>query len=126
MLVGAVFQLLMGCIDREWVGFVPADISLQSVLAVLYLVVFGSIIAVNCYSFLVAHVPPQKVTTYALVNPVIALALGALVLHERVSPAAILSAILVLVGVGLVLFQRRPLEQRPPPAALAAAAKLDR
>jgi len=104
---------------------VPAHISLQSALAVLYLVVFGSIIAVNCYSFLVAHVPAQKVTTYALVNPVIALALGALVLHERVSPVAILSAILVLVGVALVLFQRRPLEQRPPPAALAAATELD-
>jgi drug/metabolite transporter (DMT)-like permease len=125
MQAGAVFQLLMGCIDREWVGFVPAHISLQSALAVLYLVVFGSIIAVNCYSFLVAHVPAQKVTTYALVNPVIALALGALVLHERVSPVAILSAILVLVGVALVLFQRRPLEQRPPPAALAAATELD-
>jgi drug/metabolite transporter (DMT)-like permease len=125
MLAGAVFQLLMGCLDREWVGFVPAHISLQSVLALLYLVVFGSIIAVNCYSFLVAHVPAQKVTTYALVNPVIALALGTLVLHERVSPAAILSAILVLVGVALVLFQRRPVEQRPPPAALATAAELD-
>jgi len=125
MLAGAAFQLLMGCIDREWIGFVPARISLQSVLAVLYLVVFGSIIAVNCYSFLVAHVPAQKVTTYALVNPVIALGLGAMVLHERISPVAIVSAVLVLVGVALVLFQRRPMEQRPPPAALAAAAELD-
>lgn len=125
MLAGAAFQLLMGGIDREWIGFVPAHISLQSVFAVLYLVVFGSIVAVNCYSFLVAHVPPQKVTTYALVNPVIALALGAIVLHEKISPAAILSAILVLVGVALVLFQRRALEQRPPPAALPAATELE-
>ena len=70
--------------------------------------------------------PAQKVTTYALVNPVIALTLGVLVLHERVSPAAILSAIMVLVGVALVLFQRRPVEQRPPPAALATATELDR
>ena len=111
MLTGAVFQLLMGCIDREWIGFVPAHISLPSVLAVLYLVVFGSMVAVNCYSFLVAHVPAQKVTTYALVNPVIALGLGAIVLNEKITPAAILSAILVLVGVGLVLFQRRALGQ---------------
>ncbi|MGC2461952.1 MAG: EamA family transporter [Steroidobacteraceae bacterium] len=69
--------------------------------------------------------PPQKVTTYALVNPVIALALGAIVLHEKISPAAILSAVLVLVGVALVLFQRRAVEQRPPPAALAAATELE-
>jgi len=72
--------------------------------------VFGSLVAVNCYSFLVAHVPAQKVTTYALVNPVIALALGAVVLGENITPAAILSGILVLVGVALVLFQRSALE----------------
>jgi len=125
MLAGAVFQLLMGCIDREWIGFVPAHVSMQSVLAVLYLVVFGSLVAVNCYSFLVAHVPAQKVTTYALVNPVIALALGAMVLGEKITPAAIVSGILVLVGVALVLFQRPAAGQRPAPAALRAAAELD-
>jgi drug/metabolite transporter (DMT)-like permease len=115
MLAGAAFQLLMSVIDREWTGFVPAHVSPQSVLAVGYLVVFGSLVAVNCYSFLVARVPAQKVTTYALVNPVIALALGAVMLGESVTPAAILSGILVLVGVALVLFQRTPLEQEPQP-----------
>ena len=108
MLAGGLFQLAMSVIDQEWSGFQPSRIQLQSVLAVLYLVVFGSLIAVNCYSFLVAHVSAQKVTTYALVNPVIALALGAIVLHERITPSAIVSTVLVLAGVGLVLFQRRP------------------
>jgi drug/metabolite transporter (DMT)-like permease len=121
MLAGAVFQLLMACLTREWIGFVPANISLQSLLAVAYLVVFGSLVAVNCYSFLVAHVPAQKVTTYALVNPVIALLLGALVLHEKITPVAIVSAILVLVGVALVLFQRRQVAQPAPSPAMAAA-----
>jgi drug/metabolite transporter (DMT)-like permease len=107
MFAGGLFQLLMSFIDREWGGFQPSQIQPQSVLAVLYLVIFGSLIAVNCYSFLIAHVSPQKVTTYALVNPVIALALGAIVLHERITPSAILSTVLVLAGVGLVLFQRR-------------------
>lgn len=121
MLSGALFQLLMGCLGREWIGFAPSQVSLQSMLAVLYLVAFGSIVAVNCYSFLVAHVPAQKVTTYALVNPVIALGLGAIVLHERITPAAILSAVLVLVGVALVLFQRRRRDPRLLAAALATA-----
>ncbi|MFI4913863.1 MAG: EamA family transporter [Steroidobacterales bacterium] len=106
MLVGGVFQSILALIDHEWPGFDPARISLQSVLALMYLVVFGSLIAVNCYSWLIAHVAPQKVTTYALVNPVIALALGALLLGERITPAAALSTALVLLGVGLVLFQR--------------------
>jgi drug/metabolite transporter (DMT)-like permease len=106
MFAGAMFQLVMSLIDREWGGFEPSRIQLQSVLAVVYLVVFGSLVAVNCYSFLVAHVSAQKVTTYALVNPVIALALGAIVLHEHITPSAIVSTVLVLVGVALVLFQR--------------------
>lgn len=118
MLTGAVFQLLMGCLDREWIGFSPSHISLQSALGVLYLVIFGSMVAVNCYAFLIAHVPAQKVTTYALVNPVIALGLGALVLHEKVGPAALLSAILVLAGVALILFQRRPVAAQAVPATL--------
>jgi drug/metabolite transporter (DMT)-like permease len=104
MLSGAVWQAIMGLLDREWVGFSPAQISLLSLLALLYLIVFGSIIAVNCYSFLVAHVPPQEVTTYALVNPVIALLLGTLVLHERFSRAALLATVLVIAGVALVLY----------------------
>jgi drug/metabolite transporter (DMT)-like permease len=110
MLGGALFQLLLSIIDREWIGFSLAQVSLPSLLGVLYLVVFGSMIAVNCYSFLVAHEPAQKITTYALVNPVIALALGALVLGEKINSAAVLSAVLVLFGVALVLFQRRPVD----------------
>ena len=115
MLAGAVFQLLMGLLDREWIGFAPAQISLLSVLAMLYLVIFGSIIALNCYSFLVAHVSAQKVTTYALVNPVIALGLGAAVLHEKITATAVVSSVLVLVGVSLVLFQKG--RGAKPPAA---------
>ncbi|MGH8231179.1 MAG: DMT family transporter, partial [Steroidobacteraceae bacterium] len=121
MLGGAMFQLLMALIGREWIGFTPAQVSLPSLLGLLYLVVFGSMIAVNCYSFLVAHEPPQKITTYALVNPVIALALGALVLGEKINSAAVLSALLVLIGVALVLFQRRGVDpHRSAPLATAS------
>jgi drug/metabolite transporter (DMT)-like permease len=116
MLSGAVWQGLMGLIDREWVGFSLSQVSLVSLMALLYLVLIGSLVAVNCYSFLVAHVPAQKVTTYALVNPVIALLLGSLVLHERFSHAALLATVLVIAGVALVLYQgpaRWPLALRP-------------
>ena len=120
MLAGGLFQFLMALADREWRHFDPARVQLASVLGVLYLVVFGSLIAVNCYSYLVAHVAPSKVTTYALVNPLIALALGALVLHERITPAAIVSTVLVLAGVALVLFQRHPAQPAPATAGLAS------
>lgn len=105
MLAGGLFQLAISVLSGEWRTFEFGAVSLQSWLAVLYLVVFGSIIALNCYLWLLTRVPAQKVTTYALVNPVVAMVLGSLVLAERVTALAIVAATLVLVGVGLVLFQ---------------------
>jgi drug/metabolite transporter (DMT)-like permease len=89
---------------REWIGFAPSHVTLESLLALLYLIGVGAIVAYSCYAFLVAHVSAQKVTTYALANPVIALALGALVLGEKITAAALVATVLVLLGVSLVLF----------------------
>ena len=105
MLFGGLFQLTMSFVDREWPGFAWREVSATSLFALLYLVVFGSIIALNCYLWLLTRVSAQKVTTYALVNPVVALILGALVLNERITALAVAAAALVLVGVALVLFQ---------------------
>jgi drug/metabolite transporter (DMT)-like permease len=109
MLFGAAFQLLMSIVTGEWLRFDPAAISLQGVIAILYLVVFGSIVGLNCYLWLLTRVPAPKVATYALVNPVVALILGAAVLGEAVTPLAIVAALLVLVGVALIVFQDLPL-----------------
>jgi drug/metabolite transporter (DMT)-like permease len=105
MLAGGVFQLAMATFTGEWTDFAPGAVSLDSMLAVLYLIVFGSIIALNSYLWLLTRVAAPKVTTYALVNPVVALILGALVLQERITPLAVTAASLVLIGVALVLFQ---------------------
>src|SRR6185437_14470694 len=111
----------LAAVDHEWPGFSFARVSPESWGALAWLTVFGSIIAVSSYSFLVAHVAPQKVATYALVNPVIALALGATILHERITLAAIIAMILVLAGVALVLAQRdRSGGPRPVPALPAS------
>jgi drug/metabolite transporter (DMT)-like permease len=109
MLFGAAFQLLMSIVTGEWSRFDPAAITLQGVLAILYLVVFGSIVALNCYLWLLTRVPAPKVATYALVNPVVALILGAAVLGESVTPLAMVAALLVLFGVALIVFQDLPL-----------------
>jgi len=109
MLFGAAFQLLMSIVTGEWSRFDPAAISWQGAVAILYLVVFGSIIGLNCYLWLLTRVPAPKVATYALVNPVVALFLGAAVLGETVTPLAIVAALLVLLGVALTVFQDLPL-----------------
>lgn len=105
MLFGGLFQLVMSWIDAEWARFDLSSVSMASVIALAYLIVFGSLIGLNCYLWLLTRVPASKVTTYALVNPVVALILGAVVLDERITPVAIVAAGLVLVGVALVLFQ---------------------
>lgn len=105
MFAGGVFQFAMSVIDNEWRGLDVAQFSLTSLLAVLYLLVFGSIVALNCYLWLLTRVAAHKVTTYALVNPVVALALGALVLGEKITAVAVIAAVMVLLGVALVLFQ---------------------
>jgi drug/metabolite transporter (DMT)-like permease len=107
MFGGGGFQLLMSLVGGEWQRFDVSAVSPVSWLALAYLIVFGSLIGLNCYLWLLTRVSAQKVTTYALVNPVVALLLGSIVLGERVTPLAITSAALVLVGVALVLFQER-------------------
>jgi len=107
MLGGGLFQLGLSFLNGEWSSFDVSQVSLTSALALGYLVVFGSLIGLNCYLWLLTRVAAQKVTTYALVNPVVALILGAVVLNERVTPLAATSAVLVLLGVALVLFQEQ-------------------
>ena len=105
MIFGGVFQLPLSLPDREWAHFDIAQVSWTSALALLYLIVFGSIVTFNCYLWLLTRVPAPKVTTYALVNPVVAMFLGAVVLNERLTALALTAAVLVLLGVALVLFQ---------------------
>jgi drug/metabolite transporter (DMT)-like permease len=105
MLAAALFQGAMALVTREWIGFDLSQVSVTSVAAVLYLAVFGSIIALTCYVWLLTQEPAQNVATYALVNPVIAVLLGAIVLGETVTLATIAGAALVIAGVALVLFQ---------------------
>ena len=85
MLFGGLFQLVHEPGRSEWAHFDPMAVSVSSWLALLYLVVFGSIVGLNCYLWLLTRVPAPKVTTYALVNPVVALILGALILDEEIT-----------------------------------------
>jgi drug/metabolite transporter (DMT)-like permease len=76
-------------------------------MAVAYLAVFGSVLAQSSYLWLLTRWPAEKVTTYAVINPVIALLLGSLVLGEVITPTSAAGAALVLAGVTLVLFEHK-------------------
>jgi drug/metabolite transporter (DMT)-like permease len=74
----------------------------RSVTCVGYLVVFGSLLGFGCYIWLIAHVPVAKVATYAYVNPMIAVVLGALVLNEKLVHTEYLGMVAIIASVALV------------------------
>lgn len=76
--------------------------NVRGVSAVLYLVVCGSWIGYTAYIYLLEHVPTSKVSTYAYVNPVVAVFLGWLTLHERVDRFIVMGSVIVVLSVVLV------------------------
>src|SRR5205823_3742730 len=74
----------------------------QGVGAIAYLVVFGSWVGFTAYIWLLNHVPTTKVATYAYVNPVVAVFLGWLFLHERVDGYVLAGTAVIVAAVALV------------------------
>lgn len=105
MLVGAVLLSLMALVHGDWHRLHPAHVQLASWIALAYLTMFGTIVALSCFLWLLTQVSAQKATTYALVNPLVALLLGAAFLGEKITANVLLAVVLILVGVALVLFQ---------------------
>jgi drug/metabolite transporter (DMT)-like permease len=78
----------------------------SGLLAILYLSTFGSVVGLTAYTYLLKHVPVTKVSTYAFVNPVIAVLIGVVSLHERLAPPEILGMIIILISVATVILSR--------------------
>ena len=104
---GAVALVLMGFADGDWARLDLAAVTPLAWWSLAYMVVFGSILAMSCYLWLLGHVAPQKAMTYALVNPLVALLLGAALLGERLTATVGIAVVLVLAGVSIVLVQGR-------------------
>ena len=87
-------------------NFQTADWDTAGVLSVVYLAIFGSVVGLTAYVYLLKHVPVTKVSTYAFVNPVIAVLLGVAIFHERLAPAEILGMVIILFAVATVILSR--------------------
>ena len=104
MLLGSVFACIVGLLLGERITALP---ELVPTMAMLYLVVAGSIFGFTAYIWLLHHVRPALATSYAYVNPVIAVAIGALLLDEKFNSSAIGAMLLILFGVILMTIKRR-------------------
>lgn len=99
MCIAGVFQTVFGLA----LGELPRWNWDPSAMAALgYLIVFGSCVAYGAYLFLVHEVPPAVLSTYAYVNPAVAVLLGWLILDEHLQPLQLLGTAVILLGVVLV------------------------
>jgi drug/metabolite transporter (DMT)-like permease len=103
MLAGSAALLLFGGAIGEWHGFEPSAISLRSLAALAYLIAFGSIAAFTAYGHLLRTTAPLVVSTYAFVNPLVAVWLGWLLANEPVGWRLFAAAVGILGAVGMIL-----------------------
>ncbi|MEV4522597.1 EamA family transporter [Micromonospora tulbaghiae] len=120
MVAGAAVLALVGVARGELRGFSFADVTGRSWAAMAYLMVAGSLVAFTAYVWLLAHAPISLVSTYAYVNPVVAVALGALFVAEPITSQVLMGGAVIVVGVAVVVSTERP-RRSPPPAVDGAA-----
>jgi len=104
MLTGGSVLLVMGTLRQEWTLFSLNSVTLNAWFALAYLIFFGSIIAYSAYIWLLKNVNPTWVSTYAFVNPVVAVILGWLLAGERLSLNALMAAGVIVVSIFFMTF----------------------
>jgi drug/metabolite transporter (DMT)-like permease len=122
-LAATSFEMLAGGVILLPIGLATShphfsEFSGRSIFGFVYLVTVGSLIGYTAYVWLLDNAPLGRVATYAYVNPVVAIALGAIVLHESITWTIGVGAALVLACVALVV--RHETEPRPVPVAETA------
>ena len=115
------WQMLIGGLAMTTVGLVAGEggqvefgaFSTESVLAFAYLVLIGSLVAFTAYVWLLQNAPISQVATYAYVNPVVAIVLGARFVGEEVTPLVAVAATVIVVSVAGTIKREAPARRRP-------------
>lgn len=106
MLLGSAVLAVAAVLSGEFAAFHPAEVRMDALMATAYLTVVGSLIAFTAFVWVIRHAPLPLVTTYAFVNPVIAVFLGWLLLHEAVGPIQLAAGAVIVAGVALIIVAR--------------------
>ncbi len=101
-IIGGLVLISIGSLKGEWTDVSLEDLTVVSVSALLYLTIFGTIIAYSAYVWLLHATTPARVGTYAYFNPVVAIFLGAIFLGEAVTSQMLAGTGLILVSLLLV------------------------
>lgn len=120
MLCGGGLMLAIGVFSGELQQFHPAQVTPLSLGAFVYLVLIGGILGYASYAFILRYCDPAKVATYAYVNPVVAVLLGAAFAGEKLTGRALVAAALIIGSVAVVITagqRRSPAVALVPPTA---------
>jgi drug/metabolite transporter (DMT)-like permease len=102
MILGGVLLLITAFFLNEFDGFQLQQVSIRSMIGFSYLVVFGSIIAYSAFVWLLKNAEPLWVTTYAFVNPIVAVFLGYFLVGEVLGPTSMISAGIIIISVVII------------------------
>lgn len=104
MLAGGALLALLGGVNGEWAAFEPAKVTAPALWAFAYLVTFGSIVAFTAYAYLLRNARPTVASTYAFVNPIVAVLLGWWIVDEPVSARVVVAGALILAALVAILY----------------------
>lgn len=102
MITGGAGLLLLGTLAGQWGRLDLAAASARSVWGLVYLIVFGSLVAFTAYTWLLRVAPTSLVSTYAYVNPLVAILLGYFLAEELLTPRILIAAAVILGSVALI------------------------
>ena len=101
--IGGVVLAVIGLATTSSSDLDPSGWSERSILGLVYLILVGSVVGYTAYAWLLGNAPLGQVATYAYVNPVVAIALGVIVLDEKLTLRVVLGALLILAAVAIVV-----------------------
>lgn len=108
MLAGGIVLTIFGILMGDWNKLVWQDVSARSMLSLVYLTLFGSIIGFSSYFWLLRNTTLTRASTYAFVNPVVAVFLGWAFAGEAITPRTLAATALIVVAVMLVILRHAP------------------
>lgn len=117
MLAGGALLSATGLATGEWGRLDPGAVSLSSALAFGYLTIFGSIVAFSAYGWLLKNTTPTRASTYAYVNPVVAVFLGWALKDEKVTTYTLLATVTIVGAVAWITVSQRKPDTPPSPEA---------
>jgi drug/metabolite transporter (DMT)-like permease len=103
LVLGGASMIIVGAALGEAASFDPSRVTVQSLASLAYLVVFGSILAFSAYTWLLQNASVSRAATYAYVNPVVAVVLGAVIAQEEITLLLLVGAVMIITAVAFII-----------------------